>query len=210
MPERPIDLDGEGLLQRVRGERGALVPFIGAGLAQGACAPSAADLSQALADLIGSQPTAFPEAVRAAERLSVGAVRTAVAEIFAAHPCSPTALLTRLAQWPARRILTTNYDDAVELSVAQAGLEPVVLDGRRARALSPPDPGTVQVIHLHGWWTEPSSMVLPGQTTSDLREDELFMTNLRALLQQHAQVFLGFSLSSCHRPSSRCEKSCAG
>ena len=65
---------------------------------------------------------------------------------------------------------------------------------RVANALRPPLPGTVKVVHVHGSAADPPSIILPGRPTQLLTADDVFRTNVRALMQQSVVIYLGFSL----------------
>jgi HEAT repeats len=69
----------------------------------------------------------------------------------------------------------------------------VPLTAREAEALRPSPPGTVKVIHLHGRASDSSSIVLPGKPTRLLTSDDVFKTNVRALMEQTVVMYLGFS-----------------
>ena len=172
-----------------------VVPFIGAGLASTAGAPSVDDLAAALAARAGVADGSLQEVSTAATN-TIGELATnaAVADIINSARISPTPTLTALSTWPAQRLLTTNYCRAIEDAAELAGLQAVPVAARVAKALRPPLPGTIKVVHLHGSAADPPSIVLPGRPTQLLTADDVFRTNVRALMQQSVVIYLGFSL----------------
>jgi hypothetical protein len=152
------------LVEYLRAATDPVVPFVGAGLAIAAGATPTETLAEELA-CRAKVPARSLRAVTEAAEQTIGGMRTneTVAAIFAERPLRPTPTLVTLAQWPAQRILTTNYDRAIEVSVRMAGRRPVTLLPGDADTLVAPEPGVVQVIHLHGVDTDPDSIVLPGR-----------------------------------------------
>lgn len=184
------------LLDAVRRDRNAWLPFVGAGLAIPAGAPSSERLAEELAATAGVSSAGLTAVVRAAEQL-VGEAETRrlVADIIHRRTLHSTPTLRALVKWPARRVLTSNYDRSVEQAAEEAGLRAVPLGIKDARVLQGTPPhGTLYVIHLHGVDSEPDSIVLPGKSTRLLSSDEVFLTNVRALMQQADLLYLGFRL----------------
>jgi hypothetical protein len=173
-----------------------VVPFLGAGMALRAGAPNVWELAARLSDIAVVSDGELGAVVRAAEA-SIGLedTRRAVAEIVGGRPLRADSRLMKLVQWPAQRILTTNYDDAVELAAREAGFKTRTVIVGDSDALTM-EPGVVKVIHLHGHHSEPSSIVLPGPTTDRLASEEVFLNQVRAMMQQGTILYLGFSFGT--------------
>lgn len=173
-----------------------VVPFLGAGMALRAGAPNVWELGERLANVAHVPDGELEAVVRAAEaKIGLEDTRGAVAEIVGGGTLRADSRLMKLVQWPARRILTTNYDDAVELAAKETGIEvrTVLVDDSEALTM---EPGVVKVIHLHGHHSEPSSIILPGRTTDQLGTDEVFLTQVRGMMQQGTILYLGFSFGT--------------
>jgi hypothetical protein len=181
------------LLEYLRETEDAVVPFIGAGMAIPAGAPRTADLAAMLATRAGVADGSLLSVTTAATAaIGLHETKVVVADIIAASLITPTPALVALAQWPDRRLLTTNYDGALEAAATQAGFRPVTLTPYAAEALRAAPDGAVNVIHAHGHISDPQSIVLPGQATTALAADGVFMNNLHALMQQSVVLYLGF------------------
>lgn len=188
-------MNAKELVDLVRGDD-TVVPFLGAGMALRAGAPNVWELSAGLSDMAGVPNGELDVVVRAAEaRIGPEDTRRAVAEIVGGRPIRADSRLMKLVQWPAQRILTTNYDDAVELAAKEAGFETRTVIVGDSDALTM-EPGVVKVIHLHGHHSEPSSIVLPGPTTDRLASEEVFLNQVRAMMQQGTILYLGFSFGT--------------
>jgi hypothetical protein len=188
-------VNAKELVDLVRGDD-MVVPFLGAGMALRAGAPTVWDLAERLANVADVPNGELEAVVRAAEaKIGLEDTRGAVAEIIGGETLRADSRLMKLAQWPAQRILTTNYDDAVELAAREAGVEArtVLVDDSEALTM---EPGVVKVIHLHGHHSEPSSIVLPGPTTNRLACEEVFLTQVRGMMQQGTILYLGFSFGT--------------
>ena len=191
-------MDQLALLASLRDRPTDFVPFVGAGLAVAAGAPRVDELASELARASGVTDGPLAEVCADAEaRVGRLVVQQLTAEVLKALELTPTETLVALARWPSSRILTTNYDDAIEVAVAAAGLvaDPVY-DIRTVSALRPVEAGHVQVIHVHGHVSAPDGIVLPGMSTALLSSDDPRQTHLRALLQRYCAVFLGFGLGA--------------
>ena len=183
------------LVDLVRGDD-TVVPFLGAGMALRAGAPNVWQLAAGLSDMAGVQDGDLEMVVRAAEaRIGLDDTRHAVAEIVGSKKLQPDSRLIKLIQWPAQRILTTNYDDAVELAAKEAGFKTRTVIVADTDALTM-EAGVVKVIHLHGHHSEPSSIILPGPTTNRLASEEVFLNQVRAIMQQGTILYLGFSFGT--------------
>ncbi len=146
------------------GQRDRLIPFVGAGLAVGAGAPSGTDLIGAL--LIAAGEPALPGAdfFGTVDRLAAEHgeewVHRTVAETVNRSERRPTPTLTALAKAATRLVITTNYDDAIEVSARAAGIKVVPATVHDFRpALGTPGDALV-VMHLHGVASDPASIVL--------------------------------------------------
>lgn len=84
-------------------------------------------------------------------------------------------------------LLTTNYDSLLEQTLKVQGMSWQSADLVQA-FLS----GTTQsVLHVHGHFADPASVVLGEQAYVKIRKDKKFQTTLRNLLQSHDVIFVG-------------------
>ena len=177
-----------------------LIPFAGSGMTIAAGAPSVPDLARDLArrtdvPVVGEWPD-LPEIVSEAERRhGIAVVRRELAEIATGWLLHPTPALIAICGTPTQRVVTTNYDDAIERSAIARGLMPVPLLPRDPRILQVPGPNELHVIHLHGLPGDPESLILPGRTTEELEHEEVFQTFIRSRLAAQGVVHLGFSFA---------------
>jgi hypothetical protein len=178
--------------------RDRLVPFIGAGLAAEAGAPSGDMLISELTVAAGEREPASTELFSTADRLAQTKgeawVQQRVAEIVGAAPLRPTPPLMALAKTATRLIVTTNYDDAVEVSARAVGLAVVSATLKDFRAVLDPPDGTLVVLHLHGVVADPDSIVLTEDSYRQIRSDEVAQLVLRARGIPGRLMFVGHSL----------------
>jgi len=100
-----------------------------------------------------------------------------------------------LARVPSRRIITTNYDEAIEQAIREVGLEPRSFGPSRANEfLAEPPPGVVHVLHLHGIASDPAGIVLTTSSYDEAIADEAIEHGIRALAATESLVFIGHSL----------------
>ena len=85
-------------------------------------------------------------------------------------------------------IATTNYDHLIEHTT---GLRPVTWRDKR-RAESVVRGRSEGVLHLHGSWEEPESVVLGIRSYDDLARNEFAQSMLRALRTMKTLIFIGF------------------
>ena len=190
----------EELARWIAGHPRDVVPFVGAGLVIPAGAPSANVLATKLAARLGlenqSESSGLARLVRrASDERELGTIREALAEIITGLRLRPTPALTAVCGAQSRRILTTNYDDGLERAAATRGLEALALLPGDPRMLDEPQEGQLHVVHLHGLPNSPETLVLPGATTNELDDDEVFATFARASMAPRSVVFLGFGLA---------------
>jgi hypothetical protein len=196
-----MTVDVDGLIELVRQQRRTVLPFVGSGLALDAGAPDVRELARRLVvrcDLPSEEAErSLPEVVATAQQtLGVPEVQVRLADIVAGWRLRPTPALTAVAGAATRVVVTTNYDDAIEVAARDRGLEATSLLRTDKRILDrPEDPGCLHVVHIHGIPSQPDSLVLPGPTTNRLVGEQPFGTFLRAILARHTVVYLGFSLS---------------
>lgn len=180
------------------GLRERLVPFVGAGLAAAAGAPSSATLTEALlaAAAEAGDPDAqlFTVADHLAATHSEAWVQQVVADVVGGRAPQPTPALMALAKTATGLVVTTNYDDAVEVSAAAVGRSVVATTLRDFRSVLDPPPETLVVLHLHGLATEPDSIVLTEDSYARLRTDEVARLLLRARGIAGRFLFVGHSL----------------
>src|SRR5438045_1484143 len=87
-------------------------------------------------------------------------------------------------------IATTNYDDLIE----EATAIPAVTwreSSKVERVLRGDDGG---VLHLHGYWDEPASVVLGIRSYEAVLGDEHAQTVLKALAMTKTLIFIGFGV----------------
>lgn len=184
----------------IRRDRGRIVPVVGAGLSSAAGGASTVDLLGALI-ATGAVAPAHAEVLYAAAddvetHLGRQAVQEAVTSVVRARRLSVTPELLALALTPRRLIVTTNYDDAIELAIAGQDRRPLSFGVDAVDvALRQPAENAVHVLHLHGLVSQPESIVLTQSSYDEAGADERLAMALRQLASQHLLVFLGHSLS---------------
>lgn len=203
MSRYPVDPDEQPAelleaLARLRRDRRSIIPVVGAGLAAAAGAPGAHALGTAIKQAMAHPPASddlFDIADAAEVELSTSAVQQIVADTVSAAPVTPTGSLRSLTRLPTRVIVTTNYDDAIEISAAAVGLQPITFGWSKLNeALKSPPNGVVNVLHIHGHRDDPSSIVLTKSSYDDAVGNDAVTFGLRQLASQYNIVFLGFSL----------------
>lgn len=87
-----------------------------------------------------------------------------------------------------RIVATTNYDSVIEEAI---GGPPVTwLDRSKLHQVIAGD--DYGVIHLHGYWERPDSMIFSSQSYEKITGDEFSQTMLHSLVVLHSLVFIGF------------------
>lgn len=186
-----------GVLDSVRS---AVVPFVGSGLVLDAGAPSDARLATLLRERLNlpNQRDGRSSLLSTMADLAPGRLpeaQQAAADVIKGLLLRPTAVLTALVSVPSRRILTTNYDDALERAAAARGLVPVALSGDDPGLLEEPPEHHVHVIHVHGMAARPETIVLPGKSTDDTSQQEPLQTLLRGRMAASPVLYAGFSFA---------------
>jgi hypothetical protein len=169
------DIPWDELLRRI--DRGALTPFLGAGISRPPL-PNAAELADILAGQwkypFCTERDLMQVAQYRATRVDGSAAKGAVAELLKRYappdfkdPSQPHVVLASL---PIPVYLTTNYDNYMEEALQKQLRKPLVevcrwnsgLRTRRSYLLEDKDPdvGTPVVFHLHGHIDDPDSFVL--------------------------------------------------
>jgi hypothetical protein len=189
------------LVEILRAEREDIVPLIGAGLCVEAGLPSGSALAQALRERSGlsSEVPAgnFGAVCGEIERLAdLRTLQDLAAEAIASAELTPTPSLMAISGCPSARVLTTNYDRAIERSVEEIGKEPVRISMAEDLVGRRPQEGQVFVIHLHGVTERPETMVLTTTQRRALLDDENFRTRLRSLLLDGRLLALRLRLSA--------------
>jgi SIR2-like domain len=187
------------LLKTIRAERALIVPFVGSGLAIGAGAPSVPRLAAEMVRRGGLGGVADPHdlievTARAEAQLAVTGTRSLLAEVMTGLRLRPTAALTAVASTPGRKVVTTNYDDAIERAARARGIRAIPMLGTDVRVLDEPASDELYVIHVHGLPSRPDSLVLPGKTTEALLQDEVFTRFISSTMASRRLLYLGFSL----------------
>jgi SIR2-like domain len=87
-----------------------------------------------------------------------------------------------------RIVATTNYDSLIEDAI---GGPPVTWLNRSKlhQVIRGDDYG---VIHLHGYWEEPNSLIFSSKSYKRITEDDFSQTMLRSLVVMHSLLFIGF------------------
>jgi len=198
----PAGVDERSVYEQVRAVRDRAVPVVGAGVAAAAGAASAAALCAALAAeltvLSGEPVDERTSLFDVANRLAVICGSNAVAELVAAQyrgPFITTPALLALVHAPGGRIVTTNYDEAIEQAARQAGLETRSFTPATINEFLQPVPSrAVYVLHLHGSAQEPAGIVLDDASYQRTFDDARVQAGMRALAMSHTLVFFGHSL----------------
>ncbi len=185
------------------GDRDFIVPVIGAGLAIDAGMPSGLELAKALAqrtsiDLETKDLEQMAEQI--ANESSEAEMHKLVVEILTESVTRSTPVLELLARCPSQKLLTTNYDNAIELAVGKAGLEPVRLQARDQTALRQPRRGQVHVIHMHGLLEEPGGLIVSKTDRQTAIHDAHYAHTLRSTASTHRLLFLGFCFGANETP----------
>ena len=182
-------------------EREGIVPLIGAGLALEAGLPSAAALAETLRERSGlgidAAPGDFGAVCRGIEQVAgIRELQRLAAAAITAFEITPTSSLAAIARCPSRLVLTTNYDSAIERSVAEIGKRPVPLGLDDERIGEPTRGDEVLIVHLHGVVDRPETMILTTAQRDTLLADEAFRSRLRALVLGRRLLALGLRLSA--------------
>lgn len=182
-------------------EREDIVPLIGAGLCVEAGLPSGAELAEILRQNSHRQLAApqgdFGAVCREIEQAAgLPTLQELAAEAIRSAAVAPTPSLMAIAGCPSARVLTTNYDKAIERSVEEIGKEPVRISLDEERVGERPQEGQVFVIHLHGVLERPETMVLTTAQRSALLDDDVYRSRLRSLLLGNRLLALGLRLSA--------------
>jgi hypothetical protein len=182
-------------------ERKYVLPLIGAGLCVEAGLPSGSALAEALrerSDLELAAPRGdFGSVCREVEQeAGLSALQKLAAEALGSMVPAPTPSLMAIAGCPSARILTTNYDEAIERSVEEIGKEPVRISVGEERVGDSPQEGQVFVIHLHGVIEKPGTMVMTTAQRNALLADDVYRSRLRSLLFRGRPLALGLRLSA--------------
>jgi len=173
------------------------VPVVGLGLNVPAGAVSSAELVQALCDQAGgSLPTVLMDAADALEKLQgTQAVQNVVANAVGARSTIVTPPLRCLAQVPSRRIVTLNYDNAIQDAIAEVRLhsQTLLIDEADQFMIGPKDAGLVQVMHLHGHFSVPGSIVLSAKSYDKAAADDRLQALVQWIASTHPLVIVGTS-----------------
>lgn len=204
-------------------DRGALVPFIGAGLSSAAAglpswpallplglkyaaqartttANQLADHARALAakgDLIG----AFSDLQ---ELLGTSSPKTPsieyegfLSDVFAEPEIVSTRLLEALHYLQPRRIVTTNYDSLLERFGLCGGVTTTWQDPAAVRDIFRLGEG---IVHLHGSWDLPKSVILSRRDYEGIAADASAKRVAQVIFHSGVLLFVGTSLDGTHDP----------
>ena len=109
-------------------------------------------------------------------------------DAFAAQPGRRATLDALLElQRAGALLLTTNYDSLLSDCT---GLRPVTRDDKEAflRVVNRQDEG---ILHIHGHWREPASVVLGVRSYDDIVDDPLFQDGFKSLWMQNHWLYVG-------------------
>lgn len=175
--------------------RAEIIPVVGAGLAAAAGAPSASALATELLDASGgaASDADLGEVADQLERVKGTVwVQRQVANTVANCRIWPTGTLSSLVRLPSRIVATTNYDDAIADAVRNVSLRPVLFTRSTLNeGLRRPVDGTVHILHLHGHYTDPETLILTRGSYEAAAEDPALQYALRHLAAEYVLVFLG-------------------
>jgi hypothetical protein len=182
-------------------EREDIIPLIGAGLCVEAGLPTGAALAEAMRERsrlsLAAPQGDFGAVCREIEQMAgLTALQELAAETIGSAAVAPTPSLMAIAGCPSARVLTTNYDEAIERSVEEIGKEPVRVSLDEEWVGERPQEGQVFVIHLHGVTERPKTMVLTTTQRSALLDDDVYRSRLRSLLLGNRLLALGLRLSA--------------
>lgn len=183
-------------------DREEIIPLIGAGLCVEAGLPTGATLAEILREhsrlRLAAPEGDFGAVCREIEQVAgLKTLQELAAEALESAAMTPTPSLMAIAGCPSARVLTTNYDKAIERSVEEIGKEPVRISLDQQQGLGDlPKDGQVFVIHLHGVIERPETMVLTTFQRRALLNDDPYRSRLRSLLLGGRLLALGLRLSA--------------
>lgn len=182
----------------IRGLAGKpFTPFIGAGLARDAGVPAGGGLAQLLAaegSVDGGHDLAAVTRALESQHGQLGA-QDVVRRVIRGLAVNTTPALKALAgACRGSVILTTNYDDAIEMSAKEIGLTARPFELSDAQAYAPPGADEVAVVHVHGRAATGGPLILPGVTTMQLTGAPVYQGLVASFLAPHPVVYLGFRL----------------
>lgn len=198
---RPSQVKIDDLISLIARERYDVLPFVGSGLSIGAGAPSAAALATAVAERAAApvdkdDPQLIDVVRQIEDRYDRAYAQALVDEVFTGLRPRITPALTAVAGTPTRRVLTTNYDDAIERAARARGVDAISLLPNEAKVTRQPAAGQLHVIHIHGMAGRPETLVLPGAATYELDDERAFQALVGSEMAAHTVVYLGFSFGT--------------
>jgi SIR2-like domain len=199
-------LDERGFFDELGAAWTEIVPVLGAGVALGAGAPSASELTHGLVQAGGpgwakrhaeiNREDLFAVADALAGEFSENWVQEQVAWIISGRSITPTPVLMALAKTASGLIVTTNYDTSVEMSASAAGIEAVTLTIADFDLALVKRDNPLRVLHLHGVAEQPETVVLTTQSYQAIGQDERAIHVMRDLSLTYRLLFLGHSLAA--------------
>jgi hypothetical protein len=171
-PWRPANVATDKLLV----PESKVVPFVGAGVSEGAGLPTGADIGQRLRDEFIAPDALYPDPRTVATtlirngRATDREVQRCVARLYqdaSARGLTPTAALSAIAGIPSKWVVTLNYDDSVEQTAAQVDVEAKSYTWKNLPPWEEAISGSIHplnVLHLHGYWQDPETIVLDEDT----------------------------------------------
>jgi SIR2-like domain len=143
--------------------------------------------------VLPSSATLAEVSAEAERSVGLPALQENLAELITGARMRATPALTALCGVVGGRVLTTNYENAIELSAESRGLKPISLLPTQVQILEDPGEDEVQVIHINGMPSDPSSLVLPGRGMNHLVSDSTFARFVSATMAPRNVLYLGFS-----------------
>ena len=187
-----------------------VLPLLGAGVSAGAGLPTGADIGQRLRDDFGADEAQYPDPRTVATHIIRQALATdlqvqaSVAKLYeeTRGRFQPTAALDAIAGIASRWVVTLCYDDSVEQTAALLGIEARPYTWKSL----PPWGETVggvehplNVLHLHGRWQEPETIILDeGTYQRSIEHNDTVKVLLGGLLLHHNACFVGTAFDEAY------------
>lgn len=178
--------------------------FVGAGISLGTHGqmglPSALKLAEDLARQYDPTSTSrTPPSLRDAAQEYKGkygdvALRRYIVQEFDRRSLAPLRTHRALARLPIHTVVTTNYDQLIELALAEEGKSfKRIIDASHIPYVTG---GDIAVIKLHGCVTDPDSMVITDDDYWNFRNDvDARIDILKSVLLSKTLLFLGYGLA---------------
>jgi hypothetical protein len=177
----------------------SLVVIVGAGVSVGAGEPDWRGLirQQYLRTLEGARVARPGQEREAAENQLSREMAELLRNAVPTHPTASTPIHEALAKLAPRAIVTTNYDNLIEIALREAGRQPIVITG--TSGLMEPAEDSVPVYKIHGSIDEPLSLDEPLNLVMTAEDSEaykgrLYDRALRNIFVVSVVIVVGFTL----------------